>query len=168
VRFLLGEEPSEVSGNIYSTPGDPRFREVEENVAFTLRFPSGVLANCGTGYGSYNAKRYRVYAETGWIQMDPAFTYHGLKLEHAHAIEGTENKAVVNMADKNQFALEMDHFSECVKENKQPYTPGEEGLQDQRIMEAIYQSAKDGGKPVKLPAVAKQDAFRGSPPVASK
>ncbi|WP_324673352.1 Gfo/Idh/MocA family oxidoreductase [Hymenobacter sp. GOD-10R] len=168
VRFLLGEEPSEVSAQIYSTPGDPRFKEVEENVTFTLRFPSGVLANCATGYGSYNAKRYRVYSETGWIQMDPAFTYHGLKLERANADEeGTENKAAVNIGEKNQFALEMDHFSECVKENKRPYTPGEEGLQDQRIMEAIYQSAKDG-KPVKLPAVAKQDAFRGSPPVASK
>jgi predicted dehydrogenase len=58
----------------------------------------------------------------------------------------------------------MDHMAECVRDNKKPCTPGEEGLQDQRIMEAIYQSAKEN-KPVKLTAgVGKIDAFRGTPP----
>ncbi len=40
-RFLTGEEPVEVFARTYSTPGDPRFAEVEETVSFTLRFPSG-------------------------------------------------------------------------------------------------------------------------------
>jgi predicted dehydrogenase len=57
----------------------------------------------------------------------------------------------------------MDHFSECVLSNKQPFTPGEEGLQDHKIMEAIYQSARDG-RPVKLASVSKKDAFRGPEP----
>ncbi|TGE25728.1 Gfo/Idh/MocA family oxidoreductase [Hymenobacter aquaticus] len=165
VRFLLGEEPTEVAAHQYTTPGDPRFTEVEENMLFTLRFPSGVLANCVTGYGSYTSKRYRVQAETGWIQMDPAFSYHGLRLERAHAPEGTQQREQVGIAEKNQFALEMDHFSDCVRHNQTPYTPGEEGLQDQRIMEALYQSARSGGKPVKLKSdTNKLDAFRGTPP----
>ena len=50
----------------------------------------------------------------------------------------------------------MDHMAECVMQNKTPYTPGEEGLQDQRIMEAIYLSAKTG-KPVKLPLITTRD-----------
>jgi predicted dehydrogenase len=162
-RYLLGEEPTEVTGHIYSTPGDARFKEIEENVSFTLRFPSGAMASCVTGYGSYNAKRYRVYGETGWVEMDPAFAYHGLKQERAHAPGGKEIKEQPTVPDKSQFALEMDHMAECVRENKRPYTPGEEGLQDQIIMEAIYKSARDN-KPVKLAAVNKLDAFRGSPP----
>ena len=40
------------------------------------------------------------------------------------------------------------------------HTPGEEGLQDQRIMEAIYQSARTS-RPVQLPPVAGVDVFRG-------
>ncbi|RYU80104.1 Gfo/Idh/MocA family protein [Hymenobacter persicinus] len=162
-RYLLGEEPTEVSASIYSTPGDARFAEVEENVSFTLRFPSGIIANCATGYGTYNAKRYRVYAEAGWIDMDPGFAYHGLKMTRAHAPNGHEVKEQPTVPDKSQFALEMDHMAECVRENKTPYTPGEEGLQDQLIMEAIYKSARDN-RPVKLPAVSKLDAFRGTPP----
>jgi predicted dehydrogenase len=32
----------------------------------------------------------------------------------------------------------------CVVRNRTPHTPGEEGLQDQRIIEAIYESARSG------------------------
>ena len=162
-RFLLGEEPIEVSAQLYSTPGDARFKEVEENVTFTLRFPSGVISQCTTGYGSFNSKAYTVHAETGSIKMDPAFPYHGLHLEFVHAPNGQQRKETPNDPMKNQFALEMDHLAECVRQNKQPYTPGEEGLQDQRIMEAIYQSAREN-KPVKLPAGPRIDAFRGPLP----
>jgi predicted dehydrogenase len=162
-RFLLGEEPIEVSAQIYSTPGDDRFKEIEENVSFTLRFPSGAISQCMTGYGSFNNKSYTVYAETGSIKMDPAFPYHGLHQERVHAPNGKQMKETPNDPQKDQFALEMDHMAECVRQNKTPYTPGEEGLQDQRIMEAIYKSAKEN-KPVKLPAVAKLDAFRGEAP----
>ncbi|WP_082115920.1 Gfo/Idh/MocA family protein [Hymenobacter terrenus] len=163
-RFLLGEEPTEVSAQIYSTPGDDRFREVEENVSFTMRFPSGVISQCMTGYGSFNAKSYAVYAETGTIKMDPAFTYQGLAQERVHAPSGKQLTEKPSNPHKDQFALEMDHMAECVRQNKTPYTPGEEGLQDQRIMEAIYKAAHDN-KPVKLPTVSKIDAFRGSPPM---
>lgn len=162
-RFLLGEEPTEVSAQIYSTPGDDRFKEIEENVSFTLRFPSGVISQCMTGYGSFNNKSYAVYAETGTIKMDPAFPYRGLAQERVHAPNGKQLTEKPSNPDKDQFALEIDHMAECVRQNKMPYTPGEEGLQDQRIMEAIYQSAKEN-RPVKLPAVNKVDAFRGAPP----
>lgn len=162
-RYLLGEEPSEVYANIFSTPGDPRFREVEENVTWQMRFPSGILANLMTGYDAHESRRYRVYAQTGWFGMDPAFSYRGLQMQAAHAegkIEMLERPA---LEEKNQFALEMDHFAECILEDKQPFTPGEEGLQDHRIMEAIYESARTR-QPVRLQSIAKLDAFRGPVP----
>ncbi len=72
-RFLLGEEPTEVFAMSYSTPGDPRFREVEESVIFQLRFPGGVLSNNATSYGTHRMQRYRVNAADGWFGLDPAF-----------------------------------------------------------------------------------------------
>ncbi|TDN36098.1 dehydrogenase [Hymenobacter sp. UV11] len=163
-RFLLGEEPNEVFAYTYSTPGDDRFKEIEENVSFTLRFPSGVISQCLSGYGSFNAKSYAVHAETGTIKMDPAFSYQGLQQQLVHAPKGKQVTEQPSNPHKQQFALEMDHMAECVRDNKTPYTPGEEGLQDQRIMEAIYKSAKEG-KPVKLTTgLGKVDAFRGTPP----
>ncbi|AUD02537.1 Gfo/Idh/MocA family protein [Spirosoma pollinicola] len=163
IRFVLAEEPTEVMGYVHSTPNDPRFKEVEEQVNWLMKFPSGVQASCGTSYGHHDDKSYRVLADTGWIKMDPAFPYTGLKLETSQA-QGQENQIIQhNIPDKDHFSTEMDHFSECILDNKVPFTPGEEGLQDQKIMEAIYQSAREG-KPVKLPAVSKKDAFRGPEP----
>jgi predicted dehydrogenase len=43
----------------------------------------------------------------------------------------------------------MDHMSGCVMENREPLTPGEEGLRDLKIMMAIYEAARSG-KTVKL------------------
>lgn len=167
-RFLLGEEPTEVSAMTYSTPGDPRFKEVEENVIFQMRFPSGALANCTTGYDFHESRRYRVLAQTGWFGMDPAFSYHNLQAEESHAEGKVEHKDHLGLDPKDQFALEMDHMSECVMEDKKPYTPGEEGVQDQRIMAAIYEAAATG-KVVKIntPGVNEQgklDLFRGAAP----
>ena len=51
-RYLTGEEPIEVNAMMDTTPNDPRFKEVEENINFQLRFPSGVLANCTSSYGA--------------------------------------------------------------------------------------------------------------------
>lgn len=65
--------------------------------------------------------------------------------------------------EHDQFALEIDHFSSCILQQRQPFTPGEEGLQDQRIMAAIYRSAREG-KPVGLERIETKDAFRGPPP----
>jgi predicted dehydrogenase len=36
--------------------------------------------------------------------------------------------------------LEADHFAECIAENKEPRTPGEEGLEDMKLMMEIYRS----------------------------
>jgi len=163
VRYLLGEEPTEVFAYQYSTPGDARFREVEEMVSWQMRFPSGIVANCGTHYGVHETRRYRVMAERGWMGLDPAFAYNGLQPEVSYAEGKIEHKEQPKQAEKNQFAAEMDHFSDCILNDKQPFTPGEEGLQDHKIMAAIYQSARDG-RPVKLTAVTKKDAFRGPLP----
>jgi predicted dehydrogenase len=43
----------------------------------------------------------------------------------------------------------MDHMSGCVMENKEPRTPGEEGLRDLTIMMGIYEAARTG-KTIKL------------------
>ena len=62
-------------------------------------------------------------------------------------------------------SIKMDYMAECVRQNKAPYTPGEVDRQDQRIMEAIYQSAREN-RLVKLPAGPRIDACRGPLPTA--
>ncbi len=148
-RYMTGEEPAEISAMMYSTPNDPRFKEVEENVNFVLRFPSGVLANCTSSYGYADVKRYQVFGSDGTLELNPATDYY----QHRLYVEKGKVREERNIEEQNQFALEIDHLSECVMENKQPKTPGEEGLQDVRLMKAIYQAAETG-RTIKLSQTA--------------
>lgn len=144
-RYLSGEEPVEVNALIYTTPNDPRFKEVEENINFQLRFPSGILANCTSSYGYDSQSHYRVIGTKGWLEMEPATVYRDLRMR-VHKDGVTEEK---RLPELDHFALEMDHMSECVAQNKEPLTPGEEGLRDLTIMMAVYTAAKTG-KTIKL------------------
>lgn len=143
-RYLSGEEPVAVSAMSYSTPGDPRFKEVEETIEFDLQFRSGAVASCISTYG-FGCNRFRVYGTKGQIESEPFLSYEGNRLWKG---EG-EKKEELKIEPGNHFALEMDDFSQCVLEDKATRTPGEEGLRDLTIMTAIYEAAKSG-KSVKL------------------
>ena len=143
-RFLSGEEPTEVMAQIYTTPNDPRFREVEETVHFQLRYPSGLLAQCSTSYGAHLSRFLRVNGTTGWVEMSPAFSYTGLKLKGSSLVDGIETAFEPNIPEADQFMKEIDHMSACIATGTQPHTGGAEGLQDMRIIAAIYRAAESG------------------------
>ncbi len=144
-RYCIGAEPVEVSAIAHQPSDDPRFREVPESVAFTLKYPDGELAHCDCSFGSAVSRRYRVHCQKGYIDMDPAFSYTGLELR-AH--DGKQEEQLL-LSAVNHFASEMDHFSECILNDRDSDTPGSMGLADQRIIEAIAKSVETG-KPVSI------------------
>ena len=148
-RYITGEEPVAISAMMHSPPNDPRFQEVEETVNFLLRFPSGVLANCTSSYGHPGVTRYQVFGEDGIMELDPATPYSG----HRLFVKLGKEKEERQIGGQNQFALEMDHLSECVMHNKTPKTPGEEGLQDVKLIQTIYEAARTG-QTIELPATS--------------
>jgi predicted dehydrogenase len=158
IRFLLGEEPMEVFARTFRPSGDPRFKEVDATVIWQMRFPSGVLANCMCSFDAHDTKSYRAVAERGSFGMDPSFSYRRLKM-----FAQPDKPPLPQIAENNQFAQELDHMADCIINNRKPYTPGEEGLQDQRIIEAIFESARTS-RAVTLPRFDKLDPFRGSAP----
>ena len=160
-RFLTGEEPSEVSGTLYQPKDDPRFVEVEETCSFTMKFPSGLIATCSSGYGMHRSQFLRLEGDKAWAELNPAFGYSGLKMRHAALMGEHDVISEPSIEAMDQFAAEMDHMSLCVQQNLQPHTPGEEGLQDQRITDAIYESARTG-RVVKLAAPGEADAWPGA------
>ncbi len=162
-RYLTGEEPVEVRAKLTRPGGDPRFREVEDVVEFTLAFPSGVVGVGTSGYSFHETRSLQVLGSKGSASVDNAFAYDNLTLmvsRKVGAVNGIDHR---RFPPKNQFATEMDHFARAVRAGRTPHTPGEEGLQDMRVMEAIYRAA-EGGSPVTLPVVAGLDVTRGPAP----
>ncbi|WP_068087105.1 Gfo/Idh/MocA family protein [Novosphingobium rosa] len=163
-RFMTGEEPVEIFATTFSPPGDPRFAQVEETVSFMLRFPSGTVANCFTSYGGRDDKHARMNLQKAAIDLPNCYQYAGQQMSVIGREGDATSRNELVLTTKNQFATEIDHMAECVLTGRNPYTPGEEGVQDHRLMEAIYDSARSG-KAVHLPPMAGLDRFRGPPPV---
>lgn len=144
-RYLTGEEPFEVMARVTRPKDDNRFREVEDICSFTLGFPSGVVANCTAGYSFHENRQLRVMADDGWFGMDPAFGYDNLAVFSQRKSGETDAQEQRRFAPMNQFAREMDAFADAIRSGKPVRTPGEEGLRDLRLIEAIYRAAENGG-----------------------
>lgn len=139
--WLLGEEPVEISAMQRERGDDKRFEEVEESIAFMMRFPSGCVALCTSSFGTARVNRYKVICEKGWMGMEPATTYRGLEARHGDDESTTVLKEPESV---NQFAAEFDHFARCIKDGETLESPGEEGLRDVGLMHEIYAAAADG------------------------
>jgi predicted dehydrogenase len=140
-RYISGEEPVEVSAR--ETKNDPvKFKEVDETMEFQLKFPDGVTASCQTSFSSSRWNNYTVQAGNGSFGLAPAYNYNGVRGRRSDG-------QPLAFPEVDQFAAEMDDFSQCILNNKPTIVPGEEGLRDVKIMMAIYQAAKTG-QPVKL------------------
>lgn len=162
-RFITGMEPTEVFAYQYSEPGNALFKEVDEMMSWQMKFPDGLYANCVTHYNVHDSRRYRVMCERGWMEIDAAYAYKGQQLKTSRADGKLSRIEELKMAENNQFAAEMDHFSRCVLDNKEPFSTGESGLQDHIIMEAIYRSAREG-RPVQIPKFEQPGRLYGPEP----
>jgi len=138
-RYLTGEEPEHISAYASTIDRDGRFSEVEENVSWTMRFPSGIVASCATTYGANMPGYYRVYGSKGWLQVDQAFVYEGLRLRAEWP--GTTIDELNPAKDPSHFMAETAHFSRDIQTNQEPRANGQEGLHDMNYIAQIYKSA---------------------------
>jgi predicted dehydrogenase len=145
IRFLTGEEPTELSAYTSVVDHDGRFDEVEENVGWTMKFPSGIVASCTTTYGANMDAYVRVHGSKGWLTL-AGFGYSNIRVT-AHINGKTYNAPGENIddleqgQDPSQFVVESDYFSKCVLGKKTPIPSGEEGLRDIALMMKIYATA---------------------------
>ncbi len=143
--YLSGEMPDSISASTFQPKGDPRFTEIFAHVATQLTFPSGAVAQLATSYDAAGANFAQVRGTDGTLIMDPATAYAGQTMR----IEG-RNARDFSPGDPNtQFAGQLNHFANAIRDNAPILTGGEMGLRDIRLIEAIYASAR-AGRTVKL------------------
>ncbi|MDX1364568.1 MAG: Gfo/Idh/MocA family oxidoreductase [Arenibacter latericius] len=131
-RLATGEEPISVLAQA-STTRPNIYHEVEETMMFQLEFPSGALAACHTSFG-INMNHLHITYEKGWLKMQPHSSYSGNN-------GSMSNGTIINYPIKNQQAKQMDEDAHAILNNTNLIAPGEEGLRDIVVVEAIYKSA---------------------------
>lgn len=136
-RYVTGEEPIAVTAK-QSTTRPQIYTEVDETMQFTLEFPSGAIANCETSFGK-NMNTLSVKCKNGGYKLEPFQAYTG--------VSGTTSDGIQLVASPlNQQAKQMDDDAMAIIQNKPVLVPGEEGLKDIAIVEAIYRSVKEDSR----------------------
>lgn len=139
--YLSGEMPESVSAQSFRPAGDPRFSQIAASMSSQLRFPSGAIAQLATSYDSLSNNFVDAHGTEGAILLDPATSYSGqtLKVENR---EG-EPRMLTPGDPERQFAGELDRFANAIRDGSEIIVPGEMGLRDVRLMEAINLSARE-------------------------
>lgn len=88
-----------------------------------------------------------VLRRDGHDPQDPATDYERITLE-LETTEGTQERESGQTTE--QFAAQLDGFCQAIRANRPHKTLEETGPRDVHIMQAIYCSAADGGRIVRL------------------
>jgi predicted dehydrogenase len=145
-RHLFRSEPKEVVALSVNAAPD-RLPEIDESTGAILRFDGERVATFVTSFNAADVSEYRIVGTKGQLHVEPGYEYaEGL----AYELTVDDKKRKKKEPKRDQFAPELLHFSECVLKNRTPEPSGEEGLQDVRIVRALYESAETG-KAVQLP-----------------
>lgn len=143
-RTAAGLEPVEVQAfaNWASTG-------VDEQLAGTLRFENGLMAQFDSSLTMERREIYELIGTEGYLSVPAAFLpgtadaaiveHRGRKGETAHTIDGID-----------EYQLMVEHFSDCVLNDRPLRYPAAEAALNMRVIEALYQSARNGGRPVQL------------------
>ena len=139
-RYVTGEEPIAVTAQ-QSTTRPEIYKEVDETMHFNLEFPGGTVADCETSFGK-NMNTLKTTCTKGWYKLEPFSGYSGVQGETS---DGIKISAAITEVPYEQVK-QMDENALAIMNNKPVLVPGEEGLKDIRVVEAIYRSVKEKGR----------------------
>ena len=152
-RYLFGTEPTKLLAVNASNKQDARFHKVDEMMSAILHFPHESLAAFTCSFGAADISRYTVVGTKGVLTSDPAYDY-AMNIEQEVIAGGKQSRR--RYAKRDQFAAEINYFSDCILKNRSPEPSGLEGLADVRIVRALYESVRSGAA-VNLPPFADKE-----------
>lgn len=156
VRFLLGAEPDAVFAR-----QDISESGVDIRTNATVYFPAGQILDFDTNLyleEGHFEQGSTVYGQRGNIYIGQGFSQvetHRLGKLIETSLEITDHRVgerateTIQVTPVHQWQLEAEHFADCILDNRSVEFPGEDGVANMRVIDAIVESAKTG-KPVDL------------------
>lgn len=136
LRYAVGQEPVRVLRASQIVKRPELFGDVDETTEFELEFPNGLIGHGFTSVGE-PGNELRVSCERGSYFLQPMQAYEGVKGE-------TSDGIALNKTVEHQQARQMDDDALAILEDREVMVPGEEGLRDIRLVQAIIESARTG------------------------
>jgi predicted dehydrogenase len=139
LRFVLNDEVTRVSA---SAASDERSGDVESAASLTLEFSRGTIGTVLVSYRAAYRTPLELVGDSGVIRAEDA-----LNVEHPIEIQlQREGKVVETATVSNQsvYALQVDAFADAVEGKSRFPIPGEEGWQNQEVLDAAMRSLRTG------------------------
>ena len=139
LRYILGDEVVRVTASGMS---DQDSGEVEAAAVLSLEFARGTLGSVLVSARAEYRTPLEIVGETGVLRADDA-----LSVEQPIEIElsrggGIVEKEIVSNADA--YARQVDTFSAAIEGSAEFPAAGEEGWQNQEVLDSAYRSLKSG------------------------
>lgn len=128
--------------------------DVDESAVALIRFPEDRLAHFHTSFGEEPAAVLTVFGEEGYARLTDA--YDASRPSTLEVVRGGHREQQT-FEPVDAYGSAIRYFAGCILRDTTPEPSGIEGLQDTRIVEAVYRSGRDG-RPVTLPRLARVEA----------
>jgi predicted dehydrogenase len=139
--YTVGKAPVAVTALFGEVTKPTYFYEVEQSISWAMEFDDGLIAECKSSYADDN-DFLKGKAEKGWWTLEPAFGYDGK--------EGETSEGKIDLPNIYEQVQQMDGQARSFRNNEPSIVPGEMGARDIRILMAIYESARNGGKRITI------------------
>jgi len=139
-RYVTGLEPISVVAKQYSER-DSIFI-ADETTEYNLTFSNNITATCKTTFGA-NINTLKVNCAKGGYQLSPMQSYSGVR-------GTTSDGKILSPFQGNQQSKQMDDDALAILRQSAPIVPGEEGLKDIKVVDAIFKSANNNSQRISL------------------
>ena len=138
--FLFNERIIEVT----ASSGNTRFNyPVEDLLIVSFRLSKGAMGDFVCGYNVRIPSSFEVYGTEGSIILNEPFDQKAIgELQLICKDKEEKHMLDLNAAPYACYQRELEHFCECIEEDKEPIPNGEIGLYSIEVIESIYRSAK--------------------------
>jgi predicted dehydrogenase len=152
LRYVLDDEVVSVAAQGAS---DSDSGQVEAAAVLALKFARGTLGSILVSIRAEYRTPLEIVGETGVLRADD-----GLNVEHPINLQLRRESSVVEtelVSNRYAYARQVDMFAAAIETNSVFPVPGEEGWQNQLILDAAYRSLKSGRAEL-VPLVPRQSS----------
>jgi len=139
LRYILGDEVARVAAIGISDPGSG---DVEAAAVLSLEFVRRTLASVLVSARAEYRTPFEVVGDAGTLRADDAFSVdRPVELELRRGGSVVEKETLSN---DDAYARQVDTFSAAIEGKAEFPVPGNEGWQNQEVLDAAYRSLRSG------------------------
>ena len=144
IRTVAGAEPVKVQAFANWADSD-----VDSQMVGTMRFENGLLAHFDSALDLERRESVFIAGTDGYLDVPASFIPGKTDAEFME-YRGRSEKEVYTLAGVDEYQLMVEHFADCVLDDQPMRYPPTEAAANMRVIEALYRSARENGRPVSL------------------